>query len=81
MRFFSWVQSLFVTVPHSKGAGGNQGAQIKTGSLHGKSASQITSELARRGNGDMATGVTRTAQKAFWQGRTIQQNIDKGPRR
>lgn len=76
MNLFGWLQSLLAAPDLKLTTSGKQSPQAGTSSLHGRSASQITSELARRGSGDMATGVTRTAQKAFWQGRIIQRNID-----
>ncbi len=81
MSLVTWIQSLFAVVADPKSTAGKEDAYIRTSSLHGKSASEITSELARRGDGSMAAGITRTAQNAYWQGRTTQRNIEKDPNR
>ncbi len=74
MSILTWLQSTFSA--HSTPRPSR--SDPKAVSLRDKSASQITAELARRGDGSMARGVNRTAQKAYWKGRSTQSNIDKG---
>jgi hypothetical protein len=81
MSLFTWLQSVISVsrTPHSTHSTSKATGRSHTeSSLYGKSASQITSELARRGDGSLPRGVTRTNQKAYWQGRNTERNIDKG---